>query len=64
MPVLALWAQQSPVGRQFDCLADWREVAHNVSGHALDCGHFLAEERPAELLQLLQPFLHAADAAH
>jgi pimeloyl-ACP methyl ester carboxylesterase len=31
-----------------------------VTGHALDCGHFIAEERPAELLEVLQPFLRTA----
>jgi haloacetate dehalogenase len=57
MPVLALWAKQSPVGQQFDCLADWREVAKDVRGRALDCGHFLPEEKPAEVLRELRRFL-------
>jgi len=57
MPVLALWAKQSPVGQQFDCLADWREVARDVRGRALDCGHFLPEEKPAEVLRQLRRFL-------
>jgi haloacetate dehalogenase len=63
MPVLALWGTRGVVGTQFDCVADWRAVAHDVTGHAIDCGHFIAEERPAELLQVLQPFLRRADAA-
>ena len=57
MPVLALWAKQSPVGMLFDCLADWREVAKNVRGRALACGHFLPEEKPAEVLRELRRFL-------
>jgi len=57
MPVLALWAKHSPVGTQFDCLADWREVARDVRGRALDCGHFLPEEKPAEVLRELRRFL-------
>jgi len=57
MPVLALWGKYGVIERLFDCLADWREVAANVSGRALPCGHFLAEERPAELLRELQRFL-------
>jgi len=60
MPLLALWARHSPVGAQFDCLADWREVARNVRGRALDCGHFLPEEKPAEVLRELRRFLAAA----
>lgn len=50
MPVLALWGAQGVVGRMFDCLADWQAVAEDVRGRALDCGHFLPEERPRETL--------------
>jgi haloacetate dehalogenase len=57
MPVLALWAKHSPVGTMFDCLADWREVARDVRGKALDCGHFLPEEKPREVLRELRRFL-------
>ena len=57
MPVLALWARHSPVGTMFDCLADWRAVAREVRGRALDCGHFLPEEKPAEVLRELRRFL-------
>jgi len=34
------------VGRCFDVLSLWRERAKNVSGMALPCGHYLAEELP------------------
>ena len=57
MPVLALWARHSPVGTMFDCLADWREVARDVRGRALNCGHFLPEEKPGEVLRELRRFL-------
>jgi len=57
MPVLALWARHSPVGTMFDCLANWREVARDVRGRALDCGHFLPEEKPREVLRELRRFL-------
>ncbi len=57
MPVLALWARHSPVGTMFDCLADWREVARDVRGRALDCGHFLPEEKPRETLAEIRRFL-------
>jgi haloacetate dehalogenase len=57
MPVLALWGRQGVIEAQFDCLADWREVAKNVTGRALDCGHFLPEEKPAEVLRELERFL-------
>ena len=57
MPVLALWGRHGVIERLFDCLADWRAVARDVRGRALPCGHFLPEERPAEVLRELRRFL-------
>ena len=57
MPVLALWGRQGVIAALFDCLADWREVAADVRGRALQCGHFIPEEKPKELLAELQRFL-------
>jgi len=59
MPVLALWARHSPVGTMFDCRADWREVARDVCGRAIDCGHFLPEEAPFETLREIERFIAA-----
>ena len=47
-PVLVLWGGRGVMERHFDVLATWREKAGPVSGRALDCGHFLAEELPEE----------------
>jgi haloacetate dehalogenase len=63
MPVLALWARRSPVGTMFDCLANWREVAKDVRGRALGCGHFLPEEKPHEVLRELRRFLARCSSA-
>ncbi len=57
MPVLALWGQQGVIESQFDCLADWREVAANVTGKALPCGHFLPEEAPRQTVAEIERFL-------
>lgn len=58
MPLLALWGSRGIVGRKFDVLASWREKsAATVSGHALDCGHFLPEEAPEDTLKALLDFL-------
>jgi haloacetate dehalogenase len=43
----------------FDCLEDWREVAENVSGRAIDCGHFIPEEAPAKTLAEIRRFLRS-----
>jgi len=56
MPVLALWGKHGVIEALFDCLADWREVAANVRGRALACGHFIPEEKPAELVAELRRF--------
>jgi haloacetate dehalogenase len=40
-----------------DVLATWRtKAASTVTGHSLDCGHFLQEERPEETFVELQHF--------
>ena len=45
-PLHVLWGQHGAVGRCFDVLALWHERAEQVSGQALPCGHYLAEELP------------------
>lgn len=57
MPLLALWGKHAVVEALFDCLADWREVAADVRGRPLACGHFIPEEKPKELLAELRRFL-------
>ncbi len=59
MPVLALWGAHGVAGRCFDVLAEWRRVAAQVSGHALDCGHYIPEEAPDALVEALEPFLES-----
>ena len=62
MPVLALWGRRGVIQRLFTPLADWKAVAKDVRGKALDCGHFLPEEKPAAVLAELRRFLKAARA--
>jgi len=40
-------------------LAIWRSWAINVSGRAIDCGHYLAEEQPEETAKELLTFFGA-----
>ncbi len=56
MPVRVLWGKQGVIEKMFSALSDWREVAVNVTGRPLDCGHFLPEEKPAEVLAELRAF--------
>jgi haloacetate dehalogenase len=56
-PVLAIWGEHGKMHTLFDVLGSWRDKALDVRGHPLPCGHFIAEEAPAELLSDLRPFL-------
>ncbi len=59
VPLLALWGAKGTVGALYDVLQTWREKAAHVSGRALDCGHGLQEEAPAETAAELLAFLIA-----
>ncbi len=62
-PVLVLWAGRMPrrpgwqTGATLDMLEVWRARADRVRGRSLDCGHFIPEEAPEDLLAELLPFL-------
>lgn len=55
-PVQVLWGDKGAVGAWYDVLEVWRAWANDLRGEALDCGHFLPEERPADTLRLLRSF--------
>jgi haloacetate dehalogenase len=59
MPLYVLWGEQGAVGKNFDVLALWRERAQYVSGQALPCGHYIAEEAPEALLTQAHHFFIA-----
>jgi len=56
-PLLVLWGQDGVIERCYDVLELWAARAEQVSGRALPCGHFLAEEAPKETLEALTAFL-------
>ena len=49
-PLHVLWGEHGAVGQCFDVLQLWRQRASDVSGLRLSCGHYIAEEAPAQLL--------------
>lgn len=58
-PMLALWGKTGIPAAGENPLDLWRRWAENVNGYALDCGHFLAEERPEETAAALLKFLRS-----
>lgn len=55
--MLALWGANGAVEQCFSPLEEWRKVARRVTGHAMPCGHYIAEEVPESLLAEVLPFL-------
>lgn len=55
-PTLVLWSAKS-MWAEYDVLQIWRERCEKVEGEALDCGHFLPEEKPRETAEKLIRFL-------
>jgi haloacetate dehalogenase len=56
-PTLALWGSRGPLGRVPDVLPIWRAWAPAADGQMLDCGHFIAEERPRETVAAVRALL-------
>jgi haloacetate dehalogenase len=55
-PMLALWAGRGKLQEWYDVLAVWRDWADGVEGGALDCGHYLPEEKPDEVAAAFEAF--------
>ena len=59
MPLQVLWAENGAIQKYFDALSLWRKRASYVEGHAVPASHYMAEEIPEELYQLITPFLES-----
>jgi haloacetate dehalogenase len=55
-PTLVLFSKRG-IGAAYDVPRIWHERAPRLSSAAIDCGHFLAEERPRETTAALLSFL-------
>jgi haloacetate dehalogenase len=58
-PMLILWGTHSGQGSGYDLLQVWRDHADEVSGHGIDSGHFIPEEKPDEVYAALKGFFSA-----
>ena len=62
-PVLVLWGSEMSkrpgwqTGKNLDMMSVWRGRASNIRGKALECGHFIPEEKPDELVSELLDFI-------
>ncbi|MEV0306142.1 alpha/beta fold hydrolase [Nonomuraea fuscirosea] len=57
-PTLVLWSAKDDMEDLYgDPLAIWRSWADDVTGHAIDSGHHVAEEAPEQLAESLLAFL-------
>ncbi len=55
-PLTVLWGKHGVIERCFEPLQEWRRVASDVRGQALDCGHYLPEEVPDEVAAEIEFF--------
>ena len=69
-PVAVFWGADTSkrpgwqTGKGLDMLSAWQERAISVEGQALDCGHFIPEEKPEELTNLLLNFFARTDMSN
>lgn len=57
VPLKVLWGRHGAVGRCFDVLGLWRRISRSeVAGFAVDCGHYLAEEKPELVAREMRAF--------
>ena len=63
-PLLVLWGAAGSIGGWYDPVALWTEhVAGPVTGRPVEAGHFLAEEQPVLVADLLGAFFSAPGSA-
>jgi haloacetate dehalogenase len=56
-PMLVLWGAKGRVAKWYDAPAIWRQYCtEEVTGRAVDCGHYIAEEAPEATLEWFSRF--------
>jgi haloacetate dehalogenase len=57
IPLRVLWGEHGLVNKCFKPIQDWSRASLNeVTGKPLPCGHYIPEERPAELIEEVRTF--------
>jgi haloacetate dehalogenase len=65
-PLQVLWARHGVIEQCFDPLAEWRKLCclpTQVSGYAVDCGHYIPEEAPQAVIEAALKFFLSAPSA-
>jgi len=58
VPLLVLWGKKGKLDKWYETLSIWKNYCSlNVKGNAINSGHYLAEENPDEVIQILKTFL-------
>ncbi|SEF81168.1 alpha/beta fold hydrolase [Vibrio hangzhouensis] len=55
-PLRVYWGETGTVGKVFDVIEEWKQVATNVGGNALPSGHYIPEDVPERLLAEIELF--------
>lgn len=56
VPLQVLWGKKGAIEKCFDTMRLWQSRAVNVTGEALDCGHYMAEEIPEDIIKRFRTF--------
>lgn len=60
VPLRVVWAEHGVIEKHFKPLELWRNIAVDVSGRTVNCGHYVAEENPEEIVSEIRAFLPSA----
>jgi haloacetate dehalogenase len=56
-PLRVLWGSRGIIATCFNPIEDWQAFSEaKVSGRALDCGHYIPEEKPTEMIEEIMAF--------
>lgn len=56
-PLRVLWGKKGLIEIKYDAVAEWKKVCSSeVSGEAVDSGHYIPEEAPEKLLEHIKSF--------
>jgi haloacetate dehalogenase len=57
-PLRVLWGAHGVIEKSFNAIQEWKDVSNStVDGWKVDCGHYIPEEKPDELLRNIREFL-------